>query len=326
MTEDRSINPTVPVTGVRRTWPDVPGRVKAEIERRVGSAVITTEPQSGGFSPGLASILRFADGSSLFVKGAGPEINPDTPGIYRREARIAPLLPISAHLPRIRWSLDEGDAGWIVLAFDVVIGRQPHIPWIGKELDLVIDAMGQLGSDLTPSPIPAEIIGRTDEHWGLHTIKRWPKVQSDFLDRADDWTRRNLERLIALEAASPAACAGETLLQVDMRADNILITNEGVVVVDWPQAKVGAAWIDAAAMAPSVALQNGPDPEDFLRRFPSANQASPESINAFVAMMAGYFTYQGMQPDPPGLPTVRAFQRAQGEIARGWIKQRTGWS
>ena len=307
---------------MRRTWSDTPARVKAEIERRAGSAVVAAESQTGGFSPGLASILRFADGSSLFVKGAGPEINPDTPGIYRREAMIAPLLPESAPVPRIRWSFDEGEAGWIVLVFDVVEGHQPRIPWVEEELDLVVDALCRLSEALTPSPISAEIVGRTDEHWGLHTIKRWPKVQADFLDRVDDWTRCNIERLIALEAASPAACAGETLLQVDMRADNIIITGDGVVVVDWPQARVGPGWIDAAAMAPSVALQNGPEPEDFLRRFSSANLASPESIDAFVAMMAGYFTYQGMQPDPQGLPTVRAFQRAQGDIARSWIQQR----
>jgi len=325
MSEDRSASTTASSTGVRRTWKDVPERVKVEIERRAGSPVVAAEPQTGGFSPGLASILRFADGSSLFVKGAGPEINPDTPGIYRREAMIAPLLPESAPVPRIRWSLDEGEAGWIVLAFDVIVGRQPRIPWVEEDIALVVDSICRLGDALTPSPISAEIVGGTDEQWGLHAIRRWPRVQADFLDRADDWTRRNIDRLITLEAASPAACAGETLLQVDMRADNLLITGEGVVVVDWPQARVGAAWIDPAAMAPSVALQGGPAPQDFLGRFPSANRALAESIDAFVAMMSGYFTYQGMQPDPPGLPTVRAFQRAQGEIARDWLKQRTGW-
>ena len=30
------------------------------------------------------------------------------------------------------------------------------------------------------------------------------------------------------------------------------------------------------------------------------------------------------RPDPPGLPTVRAFQRAQGEVAVRWLRTRLG--
>jgi len=44
-----------------------------------------------------------------------------------------------------------------------------------------------------------------------------------------------------------------------------------------------------------------------------------------VAAIAGYFTRQSLQPPPPGLPTVRAFQAAQGVVARDWLALRTGW-
>ena len=36
--------------------------------------------------------------------------------------------------------------------------------------------------------------------------------------------------------------------------------------------------------------------------------------------------YEAVQPSPPGLPTLRAFQDAQGSVAREWIAQRTGLS
>jgi hypothetical protein len=45
-----------------------------------------------------------------------------------------------------------------------------------------------------------------------------------------------------------------------------------------------------------------------------------------VAALAGFFCWHGSQPDPPGLPTLRAFQRAQGAIALDWLRQRAGWS
>jgi hypothetical protein len=105
----------------------------------------------------------------------------------------------------------------------------------------------------------------------------------------------------------------------------MLVTEEGVVIVDWPHARIGAPWVDLLAMAPSVALQGGPSPDAFLLRHPAARAADPADIDAGLAALASYFTYQSFQPPPPGLPTVRAFQRAQGEIARNWLAQRTGW-
>jgi hypothetical protein len=41
-----------------------------------------------------------------------------------------------------------------------------------------------------------------------------------------------------------------------------------------------------------------------------------------LAGLAGYFHDRRRLPDPPGLPTVRAFQRAQGEVVLRWLKQR----
>lgn len=119
---------------------------------------------------------------------------------------------------------------------------------------------------------------------------------------------------------------GETLLHIDLRADNMLLTDRGVVIVDWPHAQVGAAWIDPLVMAPSVALERGPDPETFLQRFPSARAANPATLDAFIALIASFFLYSGALPDPPGLPTLRAFQRAQGEVALNWLRRRTGWA
>ena len=57
----------------------------------------------------------------------------------------------------------------------------------------------------------------------------------------DGWSERNLAALAALEAEAPAAAAGDTLLHLDLRADNLLLTPERVLVVDWPHARVGAS-------------------------------------------------------------------------------------
>ena len=113
-----------------------------------------------------------------------------------------------------------------------------------------------------------------------------------------------------------------TLLHQDVRADNLLLTDRGVMVVDWPHARVGQPWIDLLWFAPSVAMQGGPDPETLLRRFGPAADADPEAIDAVLTAIAGFFTVGSLLPDPPGLPTLRAFQAAQGAIARRWLAER----
>ena len=45
-----------------------------------------------------------------------------------------------------------------------------------------------------------------------------------------------------------------------------------------------------------------------------------------VAATAGFMIRGSRLPPPPGLPTVRAFQRDQGLPALEWLKRRTGWT
>jgi hypothetical protein len=71
--------------------------------------------------------------------------------------------------------------------------------------------------------------------------------------------------------------------------------------------------------APSVAMQGGPEPAALLARSEVGRTASLEALTAVVCALAGYFTERSLQPAPPGLPTVRRFQAAQGEVARRWL-------
>jgi len=49
-----------------------------------------------------------------------------------------------------------------------------------------------------------------------------------------------------------------------------------------------------------------------------------EAVDRVLAALLGYFTYQGLQPDPRGLPTVRAFQRWQGDALIAWLRGKLG--
>jgi aminoglycoside phosphotransferase (APT) family kinase protein len=304
---------------VRVHWHDLPAGVRTVLEQRLGSRVVEATTQPTGFSPGLAARLRLEDGRRVFLKAVHQAANPDTPDIHRREARILAHLPAAVPAPRLLWTYD--DQGWVALCLEDVDGRHPHEPWTAGDLSLVVATIEKMAADLTPAPIDP---GFTAAEGFRGTINGWQAALKRGESRLDSWSSRNLARLAELEAEAPDASGGETLLHFDTRADNILIAGDRVYVVDWPWARIGAAWVDWVAMAPSVAMQGGPDPESFLRRF-AMKSVSSRSIDAVLCTIAGYFTVHALDPPPPGIPTVRAFQAAQGRVAVPWLRERTGW-
>lgn len=313
-----------PATGARREWHELPPGVREALEAHLGSPVVTATTQPGGFSPGVAARLQLADGRRVFLKAVGPEPNPTSPAIHRREITVASALPPHAPVPQFLWSHDEGEGGWVALLFEDIAGWQPAQPWRADELDRVCAALVALTDALTPSPLPDGTVRRV-EQGGFFIVGWWARLRDRPVARLDPWSARHLDALIALEANAPEAGRGETLLHHDLRADNMLLTPDRVVIVDWPHAEIGAAWIDLVCFAPSVTMQGGPDPETLIGRHPAARAAAPEAINAIIAALAGYFTWSALQPPPPGLPTLRAFQDAQGIVARRWLAARTGW-
>src|SRR5690606_401369 len=204
--------------------------------------------------------------------------------------------------------------GWVALVFEDVEGRHPATPWRRGELDLVLAAVRRMGAALTPAPVEVPSIEeRFDD-----SFRGWRRLLGEHPAGLDPRALARLAALAELEAGWADAAAGDTLLHADLRADNLLVAGERVYVVDWPWACRGAAWFDVLSMLPSVAMQGGPPPQEVL--------PDPDwGITAVVAALAGYFARQSRQPGPPGLPTLRAFQHAQGVAALEWLRHRTGW-
>ena len=308
--------------GVRIEWAQVPAAVRAAVEDVCGAAVVWARTQPGGFSPGLAARVRCANGARYFVKAVSAQANSDTPGLHRQEARVlAALEPFITSrqlpVPRLHGIVDRPP--WVALVLQDVAGRQPQLPWRTAELRQVVAALDQLAEALTPAPVPvpaaADRLGA--EFTGWRTL-----VTSPGRDYLDPWSRTHLDQLADLEATWAGHTDGDTLLHADIRADNILLTGQGAIIVDWPWACRGAAFIDMVLFAPSAAAQGGPQPGDLIRWSRSGGAASPQAVTALVCALAGYLTERSLQPPPPGLPTIRAFQAAHATIARQWLAQR----
>jgi hypothetical protein len=307
--------------GTRLEWSQIPEVVRASIVGRLGAPVVAAVSQERGFSPALAARLRLADGRRAFVKAIGPDEESGAPGgqaAYRREAAIAAQLPPTAPAPRLQASWDEH--GWIVLILEDIEGTNPAHPWRGDELRRVLEALTVLAETLTPAPLSAPRAAAPGRrpHWAQ--IAMTPKLVDQVTD-LDPWLRPNLEILARAEERFENAAAGETLIHSDIRSDNILLTEQRVLFVDWPHAMVGAPWLDLLYLLPSVAMQGGPEPDAVFWSHPLSRHADRDAVIAVLAGVAGYLLHGATQAPPPGLPTLRRFQLAQGQEALRWLRQ-----
>jgi aminoglycoside phosphotransferase (APT) family kinase protein len=308
----------------RLPFADLPAVVRAGIEAALGSRVVSATTRPGGFSPGTAAVVTCADGSRAFVKAVGTPLNPDTHRLHRREAEIAAALPPSLPTPRLRWSgeFTDGDDIWVALTFDVVDGEPPSLPWTPASATAVVVALGELADAATPCPIPE--LGTVAERLA-DDLAQWSALAADPPEDLDPWERRHLESLAAAPArlAASGGLDGDTLVHLDVRADNLLVTPAGsVVVVDWPWAARGAAWIDTVLFALDAAVHGGVNPELLVGNAPPVAKADPSAVTDLVLGLAGMWAAAMRRPAPPGLPTVRPFQRRFHDAALAWGRRR----
>lgn len=300
-------------------WFDLPVHVKSGIERILGSKVVEATGQRGGFSPGTADRVLTAAGRRAFVKAVGPELNEHSPELHRKEAIIARALPEWVPAPSMLGSFDDGQ--WVALVFDDVEGRHPHVPWRMSELLMVLDAL----LELAKLPIPQELAH-------LPTLERslgddfngWKRLRADPPACADPWLLGNLDLWERLAERGMGELQGRSLVHQDIRADNILLTQQGgALIVDWPWAGIGSPWFDALGLLVNVGVYDPAfDVDSVLGTHQVFDAATDEGIDGVLSGLGAYFLDAARQSPVPGLPTLRAFQKKQGDAVLSWLRQR----
>ncbi|MBP2411406.1 hypothetical protein JOF48_000205 [Arthrobacter stackebrandtii] len=309
----------MPPTSHRITWAQLPPEVRAGVEQQLGEPVVEAVSQPGGYSPGSADRVRLASGRRAFVKAVSADVNATSVELHRREAAISAALPPGVPAPKILGMYDDGT--WVALALADVAGRHPHEPWEDAELLAVFDALAAMAA----LPLPADLgLPRHEESLG-GAFRGWEKLARRPLEGLDSWAAGHLGELAAMARTGADALVGESLVHGDLRADNILLTGQGAVLVDWPWADVGVSWSDALAVlidANSKAPNTGVG--RWLGEHPVFAGATEAAVNGVLAGYAGYFLDMARRPAPPGIPTLRTAQRHNGDAVLGWLKQRLG--
>jgi aminoglycoside phosphotransferase (APT) family kinase protein len=295
----------------RPAYEQLPAAVRAAVDRALGSPVAKALSQPGGWSPGVAARVSTADGRRAFVKAVSGEVNAFSPGMHRREAVVAAELPAALGSPRLLGSYDDGS--WVALVLEDVEGREPVDGCQHRRQLLREDRLAEV-------PAPRGLRPATDEL--ADDFGGWRRL-AESGTRLDDWAGEHLDQLVALEDPWPNASAGDRLLHLDLRTDNMLLRPDGTVaLVDWPWAAAGHPVLDVVCLLPSVLLQGAQDPETLLRSTAAGRAADPDQVTCLVAAFAGRMEEHARRPPPGGMPTVRAFQAAQADVARRWLQQR----
>jgi Ser/Thr protein kinase RdoA (MazF antagonist) len=128
---------------------------------------------------------------------------------------------------------------------------------------------------------------------------------------SEAWLKRALPSLA--EAAAEAPLAGEDVLHLDVRSDNLCFRGAQAVLVDWNHVCLGNRKLDIAFWLPSLHSEGGPEPEMVV------------SLEAeWPAVVSGYFAARAGLPPIPQAPTVRGVQLRQLRAALPWAVRALG--
>jgi hypothetical protein len=307
--------PAVPhgKTALRLEWKFLPPEVRALVERRLGSPVVQAVSQTAGFTPGFASVVTGADGSSAFVKAASRAAQAEIASSYAEEARKRELLGDQVPAPRLDWISDE--EGWVVLGFEAVDSRQPRRPWRPADLDRALDLAEAIVTSTTT--FPAEL--------ALQPLYvDLPPLLTGWAGVPEEWPHH--DEATALAASLADLPDNRHFVHADLRDDNILFAADGrSLACDWNWPALGPAWEDTVDLL-VAAHGDGLDADAYLRARPLTRDADPDHIDAWLAAICGFMLFARNRPGPSASPHLRTHTDWYGEVAWSWLSQRRGWS
>jgi hypothetical protein len=254
--------------------------------------------KGGGYAASFRALAELADGRTVFVKAGAEEV---TSGFLRDEQRVYASLR-GPFMPQLV-GMDEEEPPLLVLE-DLSAGHWPP-PWDEHSIATVRQTLAAVAATTPPAWLPPI----TDEAEFL--LSGWSRIERDpepFLSLgicSAGWLEASLP--VLRSEAESAPIAGDSLLHLDVRSDNICLAERGAVLVDWNWAHVGNPALDVAFWLPSLADEGGPGPERLL---PGAG--------GLAAAVAGFFGSRAGLPPPPTAPHVRAVQLSQLRVALPW--------
>jgi Phosphotransferase enzyme family len=316
-------------------WAESPQKLRVAILAELANvgfgSVVGATSISGGFSPGMIEQLLLDDGRSVFVKASSSELNPVTPTLHLREALLIQQFPAS--IPHASWIATVNVAPWIGLITEFLPGGNPEVPVTQSSVGGMLDLVDRIAESKPISIAGLAPIGesRISSFWfGADQFRRANCLSilptSAFGAALDaetrSWLVQHLVDVCDLERGFFEVAGGDHVIHGDLRADNVVATpDRGFVAVDWAWASLGSPLFDLVGVLPSLHLDGGPSPWEVISMSKVGRIATSADVRTLVAGISGYFMWASMQPPPPGIPTVRAFQASQARVCIAWLRK-----
>jgi thiamine kinase-like enzyme len=271
--------------------------VALRIERLMGVKVESYTPVAGGYSLATRLLCRTTT-TSFFAKiGATPL----TSQFLRREIHVYNRVSGSFMPKLVAW---EDHASAPILVLEDLSAAQWPPPWDERRVALVLAQIHAMHHTPVALASYAQVNGVRGANWSAVAADPEPFLALGLADA--HWLEKALPLLIHHEAQ--CRTDGESLTHLDIRSDNICVTERRALFVDWNHACVSNPKLDLGFWLPSLAYEGGPKPERIL---PDA----PE----IAAQVSGFFAARAGLPSISEAPRVRIVQRQQLETALPWV-------
>ncbi|MDR7278376.1 phosphotransferase family protein [Catenuloplanes atrovinosus] len=212
---------------MRSDWTALPDAVTTEIADRVGRP-FTVRPAAGGDHAEIAAAVTGPAGT-VFIKAASG--GPESVSFRSLRYELAATGAVGRWPPAVLWQIETG--GWLAGAFEHLDGRHPDLSPGGPDLDLLAEALEDLGEIAAPDGTWFTPAGRLG------------------------WEHPTMD--------------GGTVVHSDLNPANLIVTATGLRIVDWAYATRAAPWLELAMLVQWL-IGSGHTPaaaEDWLARFPA---------------------------------------------------------
>ena len=268
----------------------------SRLERLVGERVESCRRVVGGYTPALR-LLCGTSKASFFVKLG---TTPLTREFLRREIQIYNSLS-GDFMPRLLASEDDGFEPLLVIE-DLSAHFWPP-PWDVRSIELTLAQIDAMHNTRAPVETYAQAHGADGANWRAVAADPEPFLSLGLADAV--WLEAALPTLVRYDESCPTA--GESLTHWDLRSDNVCITGERAVFVDWNLACLSNPKLDLGFWLPSLAYEAGIEPETILPDAPEV-----------AAWVSGFFAARAGLPQIHDAPRVRHVQRQQLATALPW--------
>jgi hypothetical protein len=304
---------------------EVPRHIIDDINARLMGKIVAGETVYGSFSASAGFVMTFDSGYRIFVKGSHPnEMAHGTAQLRQEIAACENLAVLEDIAPFFISVVEDGDEdGWMLGIWEYAgkdKGRTDAEDFAAIYESLLRMQNARVQEGAVPAAAEKRYISAM-----LADDKKWKRIRDEkpvrekFLSLFEDkavgaaWLDKNIGALAALQekGAADAHTMQQGLVHGDLRRDNLLLTGDKCLIVDWPNACVGPLLFDLVFLFTHLESLGLGMAEKFFDDYAAFGgpSFSPASRLSLTALVAGHFADQAYRDVPARLPRLRWMQK-----------------